>query len=122
MCIVGTGVELLPTTPHNPQPHRPMHPLTASRSASALPLLFAHYVAGKMAQDQWDAFASTFDATEGSAEERAAFARFCLDASLSGEDVELPKPEEWSDILAATQPQAPKSRGIVQRLGFGKRR
>ena len=99
-----------------------MHPLTAPRSTSALPLLFAHYVAGKMAQGQWDAFAATFDEAEGSAEERAAFARFCLDASLSGEDVELPKPEEWGDILAATQPQTPKSRGIVRRLSFGKRR
>lgn len=80
-----------------------MQALTASRSTSALPLLFAHYVAGKMAQTQWDAFAATFDEAEGSVEERAAFARFCLDASLSGEEVKLPKPDEWSDILAATK-------------------
>lgn len=80
-----------------------MQPLTAPRSASALPLLFAHYVAGKMAQAQWDDFAATFDEADASAEERAAFARFCLDASLSGEDVKLPKPDEWGDILAATK-------------------
>ena len=98
-----------------------MQPLTASRSTSALSLLFAHYVAGKMAQGQWDAFTATFDEAEGSAEERAAFARFCLDASLSGEDVELPKPEEWGDILAATQPQTAKSRRAVRRLGFRRR-
>jgi hypothetical protein len=95
-----------------------MHPLTAPRSTSALPLLFAHYVAGKMAQGQWDAFAATFDEAEGSAEERAAFARFCLDASLSGEDVDLPKPDEWADILAATQPEAAKPRRTARRLRF----
>jgi hypothetical protein len=80
-----------------------MQPLTAPRSTSALPLLFAHYVAGKMAQAQWDAFAVPFDEAEGSAEERAAFARFCLDASLSGEEVKPPKPSEWNDLLAATK-------------------
>lgn len=104
MCRVGTGVDLCVATPHTYtlSPPPVMQPLTASRSTSALSLLFAHYVAGKMAQGQWDAFAATFDEAEGSAEERVAFARFCLDASLSGEDVELPKPDEWGDILAAT--------------------
>lgn len=80
-----------------------MQPLTAARPASALPLLFAHYVAGTMAQAQWDAFAATFDEADASAEERAAFARFCLDATLSGDDVDLPKPDEWADLLAATK-------------------
>jgi hypothetical protein len=80
-----------------------MQTLTAPRSASALPLLFAHYVAGTMAQAQWDAFAATFDEAEGSVEERAAFARFCLDATLSDEEVKLPKPDEWKDLLAATK-------------------
>ena len=40
---------------------------------------------------------------EGTFGERAAFARFCLDATLSGEEVKLPKPDEWSDLLAATK-------------------
>ena len=79
-----------------------MQTFTAPRSASALPLLFAHYVAGKMAQAQWDDFAATFDEAEGSAEERAAFARFCLDVTIAGDEVKLPKPSELEDILAAT--------------------
>lgn len=80
-----------------------MQPLAATRSASTLPLLFAHYVAGKMAQTQWDAFTATFDDADASDEERAAFARFCLEATIGGEDVDLPQPGEWEEILAATK-------------------
>lgn len=80
-----------------------MQTFSAARPASTLPLLFAHYVAGTMAQSQWDAFADAFDEADASDDDRAAFARFCLDATISGEDVDLPKATEWGDVLAATK-------------------
>jgi hypothetical protein len=80
-----------------------MQPIAAARPASTLPLLLAHYVAGKMAQTQWDAFSATFDEADASDDDRAAFALFCLDATIAGEEVDLPKPSEWDDILAATK-------------------
>ncbi|MEM1041596.1 MAG: hypothetical protein AAGI91_03110 [Bacteroidota bacterium] len=73
--------------------------MTASVARPALPLLFAHYVAGKMAQSQWDQFADAFDEVEATAEERAAFACFYLENAKDG-DVKLPKPEELKDLLA----------------------
>lgn len=73
----------------------------AARSASAMPLLFAHYVAGTVAQTTWDAFSVAFDEATASDEERAAFAHFYLEAVISGDEVELPKPNELEDVLAA---------------------
>lgn len=74
----------------------------ARRASSALPLLFARYVAGHIAQAQWDDFASAFDEADASADERAAFAAFYLESTSAGEDVKLPKPDELEDLLAAT--------------------
>lgn len=79
-----------------------MTPL-AARSASAMPLLFAHYVAGKVAQAKWDEFSVAFDEADASAEERAAFARFYLETTIAGDEVALPKPDELEDVLAATR-------------------
>ena len=67
----------------------------------ALPLLFARYVAGQIAQAQWDAFADALDEADASADERAAFASFYLDASETGEEIKLPKPNEVEDLLGA---------------------
>ncbi len=75
----------------------------AVRSASAMPLLFAHYVAGKVAQAHWDEFSAAFDEADASDEERAAFARFYLETTISGDEVSLPKPKELEDVLAATR-------------------
>lgn len=72
-------------------------------ASSALPLLFARYVAGQIAQAQWDDFAGAFDAADASADERAAFAAFYLETTSGGEDVQLPKPDELEDLLAATR-------------------
>ncbi len=74
----------------------------AVRSVSAMPLLFAHYVAGKVAQAHWDEFSMAFDEANASDEERAAFARFYLEATISGDEVALPKPHELEDVLSAT--------------------
>ncbi len=68
----------------------------------ALPALLAHYVAGRLAQSQWDDFSDAFDEADASADERAAFARFYLDATLCGDEVKLPKPKELEDLLSAT--------------------
>ncbi len=75
--------------------------MTPHVARPALPLLFAHYVAGKMAQSQWDQFADAFDEADATAEERAAFACFYLENAGDGADVKLPKPEELKDLLAA---------------------
>ncbi len=68
-----------------------------------MPLLFAHYVAGRVAQANWDEFSVAFDEADASAEERAAFARFYLEMTISGDEVKLPKPQELEDVLAATR-------------------
>ena len=79
-----------------------MASLVSARPASpALPLLFAHYVAGKIAQVQWDQFADALDEADASADERDAFARFYLEATVDGEEIKLPKPNEVEDLLAA---------------------
>lgn len=67
----------------------------------ALPLLFARYVAGQIAQAQWDQFADAFDEADASADERIAFARFYLEATVDGEEIKLPKPNEVEELLGA---------------------
>ena len=73
----------------------------ARRASSALPLLFARYVAGHIAQAQWDDFARAFDAVDASADERAAFAAFYLETTSAGDEVALPNPDELGGLLAA---------------------
>ena len=73
----------------------------ARRASSALPLLFARYVAGQIAQAQWDDFASAFDEADASADERAAFAAFYLETTSAGDEVALPNPDELGGLLAA---------------------
>lgn len=75
--------------------------MTPIAARPALPLLFAHYVAGQMAQSQWDQFAEAFDEVDATAEERAAFACFYLENASEGASVKLPKPEELKDLLIA---------------------
>lgn len=76
---------------------------SARHPAPVLPLLFARYVAGRIAQTQWDDFASAFDEADASADERAAFAAFYLETTSAGDEVKLPKPDELEDLLAATR-------------------
>lgn len=78
-----------------------MHALVA-RPTSAMPLLFAHYVAGTVAQNTWDAFSAAFDEATASDEERAAFAHFYLEVVVDGDEVKLPRASELEDVLTAT--------------------
>lgn len=77
-----------------------MPSVLALSSPPALTLLFARYVAGQIAQAQWDQLAAALDAAEASPEERAALARFYLDATAAGAEVKLPQPGELQDVLA----------------------
>jgi hypothetical protein len=66
-----------------------------------MPLLFAHYVAGDVAQTAWDDFSVAFDEATASDDERAAFAHFYLEMVVDGDDVKLPRPSELEDVLDA---------------------
>ncbi|MDX1530110.1 MAG: hypothetical protein R3362_01155 [Rhodothermales bacterium] len=72
-------------------------------AAPALSLLFARYVAGKIAQAHWDAFSAALDEADASGDERAALAAFFLDAAGSGQEVKLPQPGELEEVLALTR-------------------
>jgi hypothetical protein len=78
-------------------------PARRTAGSTALPLLLTRYLAGHIAQAQWDALTSVLDAPDATPTERAAFAAFCLDAAAHGEGVHLPAPQEAHDLLAATR-------------------
>jgi hypothetical protein len=65
---------------------------------SALAVLFAHYVAGRIAEAQWAAISDGLDAVEAS--DRAALAAFYLEASASGEAVAPPDAAEAAELIA----------------------
>ena len=67
----------------------------------ALALLMARYVAGQIAEAQFHAVSDLLDEADVSPDERAAFARFYLDALAAGEDAAaLPRADELADLLA----------------------
>lgn len=71
--------------------------------ASLAPLL-AGYVSGDVSDDAMCRFDDLFEDTSATALERAAFARFYLDALATGEHADaLPHPGEVSGILAAAR-------------------
>ena len=74
-------------------------PHSATR-AHALSHLLAHYITGQVAEAQFADFSELFDEAEASADERAAFAHFYLDALTHDGEVKLPKVEELQDVLA----------------------
>ncbi len=73
-----------------------------TRTAPVFQLLLARYVAGQIAEAQWATISAALDATSADADERRAFAAFCLDAAAAGDNVKLPMPEEIEDLLALT--------------------
>ena len=76
--------------------------MTSSHSlqrAHALSLLLGRYIAGEIAEAQLSDVTELLDETDASSEERAAFARFYLDALTSDGEVKMPKAEELSEIL-----------------------
>ena len=67
--------------------------------AQALSLLLGRYIAGEIAETQFADVTGLLDETDASSEERAAFARFYLDALSADGEVKMPKTEDLSDIL-----------------------
>lgn len=79
----------------------------ASNPRRALTLLFARYVAGQIAEQQWNAFASAYDAVDMDDESRAALATFCNDALAEmGDDARMPSPQDVVDFLPVLRNQA----------------
>jgi len=72
------------------------HPL---QRAEALSLLLGRYIAGEIAEAQFADVTELLDETDASSEERAAFARFYLDALSADGDVKMPKTEDLGDFL-----------------------
>ena len=87
------------------QPHPDRQP--AARM-TAMPLLFARYVAGQIEDPFWHRFMQILDANETPAEERLALATFFHDAfaELEHQDVKIPRSEEVREILTAVWSQA----------------
>ncbi len=84
-----------------------MHAITPAAHRRALSLLFARYVAGQIAEGQWQAFATTYDAAGLDAESRAALAAFYNDAVAEiGPAVRMPTPEDVTDLLPVLRGQA----------------
>lgn len=80
-----------------------MAALTSARPTS-LALFLAGYVSGDVSDDAMARFDALFEDATASAEERAAFARFYLDALASGEYADaLPHPAEVDGILAVAR-------------------
>lgn len=77
----------------------------ASSSRRALTLLFARYIAGQIADAQWEAFSSTFDAAGLDPDSRAALAAFYNDA-VAEEEVRMPTVQEVEDLLPVIQGHA----------------
>lgn len=76
-----------------------MTPSASLHRAQALSLLLARYIAGEMAESQFEEISAMLDESEASSEERAAFARFYLDSMSTGNEIKMPKPIEVKDML-----------------------
>lgn len=84
-----------------------MHPLSdrpAAAHMTAMPLLFARYVAGQIDEPFWDQFMQVLDANGTPPDERLALAAFFNDAfaELEPTDVKIPAFSEVQDVLAMT--------------------
>ena len=75
----------------------------AQQRAHALSVLLAGYIAGDDASDRFFDAADQLEEADASAAERAAFARFYLDAMSDDGDVKLPQADELSDLLNAAR-------------------
>ena len=75
---------------------RPTTPL------APMPLLFARYVAGQIADPFWDQFMQVLDANETPPAERLALAAFLNDAffDLGPDTIKMPQSKEMKDLLA----------------------
>ncbi len=74
--------------------------LPAAAPRRALTLLLARYLAGDIADRQWNAFALAYDSVQMDAEGRAALATFCCDAFAElGSDARIPAPADVRALL-----------------------
>ncbi len=76
-----------------------MTPSHSQHRVNAMSLLLARYITGEIAEAQFADVTDLLDETDASANERAAFARFYLDALTLDGDVKMPRTEEVSEIL-----------------------
>ena len=76
-----------------------MTPSYSLQRAQALSLLLGRYLAGEIADAQFAEVTDLLDETDASAEERAAFARFYLDALSTDGIVKMPKTDDLGEIL-----------------------
>ncbi len=76
-----------------------MTPSHSLQRAQALSLLLGRYIAGEIAEAQFADVTDLLDETDATSEERAAFARFYLDALAVEGEVKMPKLEELNDVL-----------------------
>ncbi len=66
----------------------------------ALSHLLGRYIVGEIAEAQIMSVTDALDETDASSEERAAFARFYMDALTSEGEVKMPALDELNDFLA----------------------
>lgn len=76
-----------------------MTPSTTKQRSHAFLLLLARYIAGEIAEAQFEQLTTLLDTTEASSEERTALARYYLDAISNGTEINLPKAHEIKDFL-----------------------
>ncbi|CAN5564955.1 hypothetical protein BH23BAC4_BH23BAC4_05560 [soil metagenome] len=82
------------------------HLATHQTRQNALALIFARYVSGQIAEAHWTHLADLFDAAESTSDERAAFARFYLDALSDpneADDLVLPSVDELRELTASAR-------------------
>jgi hypothetical protein len=68
----------------------------------AFPALLTRYLAGQIADAQWEMISEALDTTDADPSERAAYAAFCADAA-SREELLPPAATEMKDLLAITR-------------------
>jgi hypothetical protein len=80
-------------------------PLSRTRSvpravrATPLTLLFTRYLAGQIAEAEWERISASLDALDADATEREALASYCLEAAAAGKNLELPREDELREFL-----------------------
>lgn len=74
---------------------------TATRPAPhALASLLVHYIAGDVPETTLDSVCDLLEQTAATADERLAFAQFCLDAVTAGvAEHALPRADEIADVI-----------------------
>ncbi len=78
----------------------PFTPTVSASRLHPLAVLLARCLAGQLAETQLNALADLFEEGNAAPDERAAFARFYLDALQAEEEVNLPKVQEMREFFA----------------------